>query len=261
MIHTPFARARSIPLLALALLTAATMACATLSPAPHPEIVWNPAADAEVLAYTCGGGMEPMNAYANAIAPLTIWGDGRAIWTTSNPAGGRRVMVTQFTNEGLRAILEHVSAAGFFGWRDLYEPDQPVMDAGSCSLSVSLTGADKRVTVADFAESPPNMDELVSWLLQTAGETGTDFVPTRGYLQTWLLLDATGPADRVWPADGIDGVRLGDAQGGLLVEGEALRAAWDIVNADTYMIVECDGGYYQLTVQVEGVTERWDAAP
>lgn len=242
-------------------LALATLACSTLSPVPVPDLVWDPSPDTEVVSYDCGGGMMPDNAYANAIAPMRIWGDGRALWTATDSTGGRRVLTAQFSSDELRAVLQHVADAGFYGWRDSYQPAEPVMDAGACSLAVNLTGSSKRVTVDDFGDPPAGYADLVGWLMGGAGAGGVDFVPEQGYLQAWLLTDYAGPSAYVWPAEGIAGVRLAEATSGLLVSGEALTTAWGIVNANSYGVVESDGAFYQLAVQVEGVTDRWDAQP
>ncbi len=246
---------------AIGVLALASLACATLSPAPVPDLVWDPSADVEVVYYDCGGGMEPDNSYANAITPLRIWGDGRALWTGSSDPGARRVLTTQFSSDELKAVLQHIADAGFFGWRGSYAPAEPVMDAGSCALTVSLVGSTKTVVVDDFGDPPAGYRDLVSWLVGGAGATGVDYVPERGYLLASLLLDYAGPADASWPAEGIDGVRLSDAQSGLLVSGQALETAWSIVNSGPYVIVESDGAHYLIAVQVEGITDRWDLQP
>lgn len=242
-------------------LVLASLACATLSPAPVPELVWDPSADVEVVHYSCGGGMVPYDSYANAIAPMRIWGDGRAVWTGSSDPGARAVLTAQLTPDELRAVLQHVADAGFFGWRDSYAPAEPVMDGGSCTLTVSLDGSTKTVSVSDGAEPPAGFGDLAGWLASGAGTTGVAYVPERGYLMAWLLTDYSGPADAQWPAEGIDGVRLADAQSGLLVTGPALETAWSIVNASPYTVVESDGAYYHITVQIEGVTNQWDPQP
>lgn len=242
-------------------LVLASLACATLSPAPVPDLVWDPSADTEIVHYNCGGGMEPANSYANSIAPMRIWGDGRALWTGSTDAGGRRLQTAQFTSDELKAVLQHIADVGFYGWQKVYAPAEPVMDAGSCALTVSLTGSTRTVVVDDFGDPPAAYRDLVAWLVGGAGAAGVDYVPEHGYLMASLLLDYSGPADATWPAEGIDGVKLTDAKNGLLVSGEALATAWSIVNAGPYTIVECDGAYYLLAVQIEGVTDQWDLQP
>lgn len=258
--HPNSRRIVAVALTALAL-TATSLACTTLMPAPVPDLVWDPAADALVVDYECGGGMAPANVYANAIAPLRIWGDGRMLWVGADAAGGRRVLTAQLSPAELRGVLQHMADAGFFGFRDEYMPAEPVMDAGGCSLAVTLSDADKRVIVDDFGEPPAAYRELTGWLMQGAGATGVDFIPERAYLTASLIQDQPGQAGAVWPAEGIGGVRLSQAQGGLMVEGEAARAAWEIVNRDPNTIVECGGASYFISIQVEGVTTQWPSTP
>lgn len=253
-------RTLTVALAALAL-AVASLACTTVLPAPVPELIWDPAADALVVDYECGGGMVPANVYANAIPPLRIWGDGHMLWTGSDAAGGRRVLTAQLSPDEMRGVLQHMADSGFFGFRDEYMPAEPVMDAGGCSLSVQLTGASKRVSVNDFGEPPAAYVELANWLMQGAGAVGSDYVPERAYLTAFLILDQPGQAGAVWPAEGIDGVRLTQAQGGLMVEGEAARAAWEIVNRDPNTIVESGGASYLISVQVEDVTTQWPTVP
>lgn len=240
-------------------LCGATLACATLT--PKPAIEWEPAGDQVVLEYNCFGGLVPTGYYDNAIAPVRLWGDGRLVWL-EYAGSGRRVLEARLSPDEMRSLLTRVVDAGFFGWPDEIESTTVIYDGSDCSLGVSLKAEQKDVWVRAGAEPPVAFVDLVDWLVAGAGASGEDVVPERGWLSA---IPAGSNADAVsayvWPADGIDGVRLAEAAQPMAVEGEALTTAWDIVNANRFALVESDGMLYTLVVQVQGLTDRWPGSP
>lgn len=243
--------------LILTALMSATLACATLT---APPLEWDTSGDHVVIEYTCVGGLVPTGFYDNAIAPVRLWGDGRLVWL-EYAGSERRVLESRLSPDDMRAVLTQVVEAGYFGWPRDFESTNVIYDGIDCRLNVSLDSQDKVVWVRAGAETPEAYNDLVEWLTGGAGATGQEVMPARG----WLRALPTGLTEAVpafvWPAEGIDGVRLVDAAQAVPVEGEALTTAWRIINADRFALVESDGAMYTLIVQVEGVTDRWPGAP
>ncbi len=249
-------RQRPLHAILLSVLPAAVLACATFIPVV-PAFEWNRAADRGVISYGCYGGMMPQEALANDIPTYRLWGDGRALWVEQQSGGGRRVLTATLTDDQIKGLLTEMAQRRFFTMADSYEPSSTVYDGVACVMQVSLTDTTKSVTALTGGEPPDDYWTLASWLAGGGGVSGVDYIPEHGYLFATPVSSTPTPATHTWPAAGIDGVRLADAGGGLAVEGEALRAAWDIVNAGIYSAVESDGVVYHLAVQVEGVTSDW----
>ena len=244
----------------LALLSIATLACATLIPLV-PDLEWDSSPDRVIVSYDCFAGLVPMEYINNAMPVFRLWGDGRAIWVEDQMGGGRKVFTATFTPDEVRALLNEMATRHFFTMADTYEPGYEIMDGGACQMQVNLLSLTKSVSELTGSQPPDDLRTLEGWLSSGAGHAGDPYVPERGYIIATPLQDPVSTATRVWPEDGIGGVRLEDAQGGLLVEGEALRAAWDIVNTDIYATVASGQSTYRIAVQIEGVTSQWPANP
>lgn len=240
-------------LLPLTLLSLAILACNTLLP-PKPPVDWDTSATAVVLRadICCGMLYEP-----NGIPDVQVWGDGRIIWVETGPGPGRRVLTAQLTTIEIKTQLQAFVDAGFFGWRDSYEPAQPVYDAPSDCVSVTLKSASK--TVCDMMGNPPAaFNTLQNGLTQ--GLNGTNFVPARGYLQATSAGAQTSGVPQ-WPAQAL-GVSLKDASGGLWIEGLALEAAWQAVNSSPLQAAASENGtLYNLVLMVPGVTRNQPPGP
>ncbi len=243
----------------LAALTAAALACSTFV-SPVPPLAWDPGSDHVLIEYNCFGGLVPTGYYENNIPPVRIRGDGAVIWL-DNTGPERRVLEGTFTQDELRAVVQRVADAGFYSWKDEYQASQMIYDGIDCRLSVALDTVAKTVWVRSGAETPAGYAELLDWLRSGAGAVGHDYVPQHGWLTSIPTSATDAPPVFVWPAEGIDGIRLGDALGALPVDGEALATAWRIVNGDRYAQVEYVGMRYTLVVQIENVTDRWPGSP
>lgn len=241
-------------------LLSATLACATLTPVV-PELTWDHAADHEVIAYDCFAGLVPMEIQQNHIPTFRLWGDGRAIWVHEWAGGERRVLTATFTDAEVTALLTQMAQRHFFTLADSYEPDYEIMDGGVCQLRVVLSNTTKSVSVLTGANPPDDYWDLTGLLVSGGDHAASDYVPERGYVLATPLQDPVSAADASWPAEGLGGVQLANAAGGVAAEGEALAKAWSIVNANPYAVVESGGATYRLVVQVEGVTRSWPGQP
>ena len=235
------------------LLILPALACNTLFP-PRPPVAWNAVANNVVIQANSGGGMlyDP-----NPMPFAQLRGDGRFIWVEGG--SGRRVKAANLTTDQVRQVLQTIVDAGFFGWKDSYSPGI-VYDAPSTCLTVSLTSGSKSVCEM-VSGAPAKFHDLLSLLGSGAGATGADFVPERGYLKVTPL--GSGPAPQgagggplvvAWPSQQL-GLKLAEVGAGQWIDGDALRLAWLVVNANPLNPVLQDGDtYYQAQLLVSGVT-------
>jgi hypothetical protein len=231
-------------------LALAALACNALLP-PRPELKWDTSPDALIIETYVAGGLVPINYQKNYIPEARVWGDGRILWVESS-GGTRRVLEGHLSEDELRALLQKISEAGFFGWDDFYQPREMVYDAGTTTLTVNLLDTHKSVSEY-FQGAPAKFHELAAYLGDGAGASGADFVPTRAYLTALPFGDDNIKSDYVWP-DESAGFTLAEAVGGRYIEGEALEFAWQVVKQSMNAILESGGQRYQLLVQVPGVS-------
>jgi len=228
----------------------AALACNTLLP-PRPELKWDTSPDAVIIETYVTGGMMPINYQMNSIPEARVWGDGRILWVEWE-GGGRRVLEGRLAEAEMRALLQKISDAGFFGWENFYQPRGRIYDAATTTLTVNLLNTRKSVSEY-FSGAPAKFHELTAYLSAGAGATGADFTPVRAYLTALPVGDPSIKADYVWPEERA-GFTLAEATGGRYVEGEALAFAWQVVNQNLNAVVESGGRRYRLLVQVPGVS-------
>lgn len=247
---------------ALCILILAGLACNTLVP-PRPEISWDARPEALIVRGTFCCGLVPITLVQNYIPDVQIWGDGRMIWTQSSSTGNqRRVLEAHLTPEQMTDVLQRAVNDGFFGWKDSYA-DYTVTDYPSQCLTITLTSTSK--TVCEYFKGAPKaFHTLYAYLANGAGQSGTDFVPTRGYLKSELQNYGGQPAPTInfhWPANSF-GFSLSEATNGKWVEGEALAFAWHVVSENPWGEVIRDGEeYYQISVQILGVNQMEPPSP
>jgi len=241
-------------------LALAMLACQALS-TPGPEVKWDTSPDKVVIRATFCCGFVPQGYALNYIPDVQVWGDGRIIWVQTSNSGERRVLEGHLTETEMKTLLQRVADDGFFGWKDNYA-DYTVTDVPSQCLSVEFASQSK--SVCEYYQGAPQaFHELYAYIASGAGTTGADFVPAKGYLTAYPQT-FSGPApqpDLHWPADSL-GFSLSEAVGGRWAEGEALELAWRVVNTKLWGGVVQDGeAYYQLTIQVPGVSQNAPPAP
>lgn len=225
------------------------LACNTLLP-PRPDIQWDAASASPVIAADtcCGMVYDP-----NGIPDAQLWGDGRIVWVEYDGAQ-RRVLGARLSNAEMRSLLQSFVDAGFFGWRDHYAPAGPIYDAPSTCIRIRLAGASKSVCET-LQGAPRRFGELYAALASGAGAPGIDYVPSSGYLQAVLNPELEASATAVeWPAE-ITGLSLQEIGGGVWLEGEALKTAWEIVNGEPLLPIVQEGDqFYTFTLLIPDLT-------
>lgn len=223
--------------------------------APIPALVWDEDPENVVISGTFCCGFVPQLAVTNYIPGVTIFGDGRIIWTVLDDQGGREVFVAQLSMDTLEALLTRIAEAGFFGWQDNYA-DLTVSDLAEQCLQVNLTGASKSVCEYNKG-APAAFHELYDYLAAGAEQTGEPFVPAAAYLTTESLGNDINLGDQQVSAldEATLGLSLAKAQEGVWIEGPALARLWQEVNAQTWLPVVEDGqAYFQLGLQIPGLS-------
>lgn len=231
-------------------LSLAALACVTVLP-PRPVLEWDTSPDAVVIEAYVVGGMVPMNYHQNYIPEVRVFGDGRVVWVEWQDAH-RTVLEGHLTQDELRTVLEEFSSAGFFGWENFYEPDSMIYDAPTSTLRVNLLSINK--SVSEYVEgAPAQYGVLWARVASGAGATGAEFVPENGYLLATLINGTGFTATHIWP-DEATGLTLSEVTAGQYVQGEALAAAWRIINESQYATVESDGALYFIALQIPGIS-------
>ena len=213
----------------------------------RPEAEWNSSPDTLIIEVAHHG----FEIDYNYIPNVRIWGNGRLVWVeyeNESFYGKRRIMEGQLTPEELRDIITQFIEAGFFDWRL-----SDFLSAGlaSTSLTVNLLN-DSEFRGFENHEISEELRELSDYLMGGAGAEGVEFVPTRGFLTTYIARE-TGcgklETKYQWPKEsfGYDLEEIQEYKNGVWAEGDDLAFAWQIVNENPDCpLVESDGTTYMI---------------
>ncbi len=244
---------RNVGLLAVILLTVLLASCGLFS-GYNPKLEWSTSPTETILQATNCCGFVPELVPLNYIPDAQLFGDGRLVWVINDIEGGRHVMTTQLGSQQIKDLLKRFVDAGFFQWKDEYA-DNTITDIPWQCLQVKLLGKEKQVCEY-YRGAPAAFHTLYNDVASGLGLTGSDYVPARGYLSA-KLLEGINPSEITmtgeWPAN--TGISLQSSATGIWVQGAALEAAWNFVNASYWgNIIRENGRYYQLVLQIPGIT-------
>lgn len=221
------------------------------------NIDWDRSPDAEIISATFCCGFTTMLFVQNYIPAATVWGDGRIVWTAIDEDGKRSVWEGQLAADSIIGFVKDAAQEGFFNWKDLYE-DRRVADAATKCLTISLL--DLKKSVCEYFEGAPQaFHQLYDVVAEGAGaQNFGPYMPETGYLTALEMTFEEPPTpDQIhadWDAASLN-LSLADAANGVWVEGQALAAAWDIVNRNIWAnVVHDNGRYFQLTLQIPGLS-------
>lgn len=227
-------------------------------PTPSAYISWNTNPNGRIaLATSCCDGPLVEELVRPYIPEAQVWGDGRFLWSEQHDDGTRQVFAAQLSVGEMTGLLQKIDDSGFFDWDEQYQ-DEPVVDAASQCLTVTLAGQSKMVC-ATHGGAPEAFYTLFDWLSHGAGKNGTPYRPATAFLTGFQLEGANGPLpgpDLIWP-ETLSHAPVNEAIDGFwLDEGEALQALWEATNRNLHHmpVIEHGGNRYRIILQVPGVS-------
>jgi hypothetical protein len=154
----------------------------------------------------------------------------------------------------MRALLQDIVDAGFFGWADNYA-NYNITDLPTQCLFVQLAEGSK--SVCEYYEgAPAAFHTLYGEAASGAGAEATEFVPTEGVLiatPTTEPYNVTTEDYLAWDPTAT-GLSLATVTAQQPIDGNALALAWHAVNRNTWAPLVKEGDtYYYLVVLVPGL--------
>jgi hypothetical protein len=146
-------------------------------------ITWDRSPDTVIFrAEIVGGGRENEFAARNDIAPCTVYGDNRVVWTNELGAFNEQVLFDQVTDDAIKLFVEYLTVVDqLFNYparADLQLPSEtvPVYEQIEVNVSGSAFKTDS------FAGWPPSFYETVVERCRTISQTPVLFEPAAGWL-------------------------------------------------------------------------------
>lgn len=146
-------------------------------------ITWDRASDAIVFrAEIVGGGRENEFAARNDIAPCTVYGDNRVVWTNEVGPFNEQVLFDQVTDDAITLFVEYLTVVDqIFNYparADLQLPSEIVPVYEQIELNVS----GRAFKTDSFAGWPPSFYDTVVERCRTISQTPVLFEPGAGWL-------------------------------------------------------------------------------
>jgi hypothetical protein len=183
------------------------------------------------------------------IPEVQLWGDGRIVWVRYEGVR-RQVLEGQLTTEQMQILLQQIVEAGFFEWDSVY---YTLGGHSSAPRHLQVNLVDRAKEISEHGGAPEAFYQLVELLLNGAGATGHDYVPTQGFLSLRLgSPDLKGGV--AWPEQAaITPEVVGE---GRYIEGEILEFVWEIVNRNPLapVYVRFEAKTYLIMIQIPGLS-------
>jgi hypothetical protein len=253
-------------ILSLFLLILLLAACGTTDinqPAPdslgfNAAITWDRNPDTIVFrAEIAGGGRENDFISRNDIAPCTVYGDNRVVWTNELSSTEQQVLFDQVTDDALRLFVELLTVVD----RIYTFPERASLQLPSSTSPVyeqmTISVAGETFVSDSFADWPAGYFQQILERCRTISATPVLFEPTAGWLSVQgAEFDFSSPT---YPWDSAaSGVRLAD----LAVSGQRLwitdnlaRVLWNLIRTSPpSLLLNEDGLAFRIALEVPRVT-------
>jgi hypothetical protein len=220
-------------------------------------MAWDTSPAAKMFVATLCCGLAPDLLKINYLPAALVWGDGYILWTKMDSDGHRQVLEGKLSQDQMFALVQGALDQGFFDWNELYKSPNSPTDLPPKCISFQLKDRSHRVCEY-FKGAPAEFTDLYNTLASGAGLEGKDYRPSKGFLVSHPQDPSYKPASTsqslVWNAKSTN-LSLSQAINGVWIEGPALEAAWDLVQSrPAGPMIKDDGTYYQLSLQIPGVS-------
>jgi len=188
----------------------------------------------------------------NQVPPCTIWGDGRVVWTSRNPATGEDVLEARVDEAALRGFIESLIGRGFYSWADNVIP--PEEDSGLLeTITLALYGDVH--AVRRYSSWPQNSYARLLEECRRLSAAPVLVMPAAGWVSVYpITLDPMLPS-WPWPPRAPFTLREWAASGeARWIEGDLATAIWQSARetGGSMQVIERGGGAYELAIVVPG---------
>jgi hypothetical protein len=246
------------------LLVSVGIGLAACAPAPNPNVIyWDRSPDSIVFRIdVVGGATSPLDAF-NDIPRCTIYGDNLVVWVNNLGGFETQVLVDRVPDAAIIRFIEYLTVS-----EQIYTftaPAPPTAQGGSpkvATATISVAGLTH--TANALGGWDDDWFERVSLVCASLSQAPVLFVPAGGWLSAVTATYTVDTPASLWRADEL-GVRLAEVEAGgqaVWITGEPLRQLWETQRTapPNHRWAE-EGRYYQLALQIPGVTRASPPAP
>lgn len=245
-------------MIALALAAGALAACReTLPPAaPTPDgaalSLWDPDPGALVVRLDSHGEHLSPAVRLNTLPPCTVWGDGRVVWTSPNPATGEDLLEARVDEAALRGFVDSILARGFATWEDdAVSPaeENPVVE----TITLVIYG-DTRI-VRRAAGWPDSSYDRILDACRHLSDAPVLVMPSAGWVSVYPITTDSALPSWTWPPGAPFTLRELAASGqARWLEGDLATAIWRSAReaGGAPQVLERGGQGYALAIVAPG---------
>jgi hypothetical protein len=224
-----------------------------------PAITWDRNPDTVVFrAEITGGNREAEFGARNDIAPCTVYGDNRVVWTNELGAFEEQVLFDQVTDEALRYFIETLTVVDrFYTYPARADLQLPSSDVVPVYEQLTLTVAGQQAVSDSFAGWPADYYRTLLERCRTISQAPVLFEPSAGWFSAQAAsFDMSAP---IYPWDSVaTGITLAD----LAVSGQRrwvsdnmARIVWNLIRTSPPTLLLNENGLaYTIAFEVPRVT-------
>ncbi|MCA9881917.1 MAG: hypothetical protein KC708_03060 [Anaerolineae bacterium] len=200
----------------------------------------------------------------NNIPRCSIYGDGRIVWTVPNQSGFEDVRFDYLSDEVIIDFVNFLVVTNrFYTYDAVFERTVPTV-AQPVYEKLSLNVNDSEHSTDAFAEWPSGFYSDIVERCGSIAPTPRIFEPQGAWLTTEIMeYNPQSPTEYWEPeASGLNLADASDPDSKLWLEGSNVLILWDVMRTNPPDIqFNQNGMYYQLALQVPGVTINAPLAP
>lgn len=248
--------------IALALVAGLLAACREKLPpaAPTPDAaalpLWDPDPGALVVRLDTHAEHLSPAVRLNTLPPCTVWGDGRVVWTSPNPATGEDLLEARVDEATLRGFVESILARGFATWEDDTVPpadENPVIE----TITLAIYG-DSR-TVRRATGWPDHSYSRILDECRRLSSAPVLVMPTAGWVSAYPITPDPALPSWMWPPGAPFTLReLAESGQARWLEGDLATAIWRHAreSGGAMQVLERGGQGYALAIVAPGYSRE-----
>ena len=229
-----------------------------------PELTWDPSPKTLVV-YTS---FDVRHIDYSYIPDFRLWGDGHVIWVKYFADGKRKVFEGNLSEKEMVHILEKLKDAGFLKPHAPFERDRE--EDPYCRYQ----GGQDGIFYVDLLHhsywekvwtKDKKVCDVINDLVTGTELVGREYIPTEGKLYV-VPIEKTGyPLDTKAVYQWSDAdfsfrpeIIVSSDQSGMVIRGQEIQHAWDIVNRSSVPIVVSNGKKFWMAVSVKEISTIYE---
>ena len=228
-------------------------------------IQWDRSPTAVVFRADVGGGeFEDAFFLRNDVPPCTVYGDNRVVWTAQPFESSDQILWDRLSDEDIENFVSELTVARLFFTYSSGADLEPASETSPVVETLTLSVNEGTHTSDAFGDWPERYYEELLQLCQTISDTPVIYEPAAAWVAVQPAQYDPNVSELTWDGEvsGLDLAELAASEEPLWITDRNVKVLWNMIRAAPPDILFSQAGdYYQVALQVPGVTRDAPPAP